>query len=205
MHTIPAGPDRFPQEYSSLNQGFGGPQSQPPPKYGAPMQRQMQKPEFHSSANEMRPGQSQFGDEYRVSTNREAYQQSNAQHEQEEHKYGERDVPQVPAANMPGAQKKRGLNQMVSNMIESDRVKSNPVQKPVLNNASETVSEPDEDFDQPLPAQRFGDDPSDKSDHSKSSIHKEEPAGTKKLRRKERKSPERKKVTQKRAKTDDRL
>lgn len=71
--------------------------------------------------------------------------------------------PDVPQVAVPGGQKKRQLNQMVSDMMQQP--------KPAVN-SSETVSEPDDDLSQPLQANEPN-DPSDKSDHSKSSIHKE--------------------------------
>ena len=97
------------------------------------------------------------------------------------------------------------------------RNQSNP--KPVHNEAleagSETVSEPDDNYDQPLPALdqevvRADKAASEKSDqdgvlsqNSKNSIHREEPAGTKRLRTGKKGAAQKSKKATKRAKTAD--
>ena len=90
-----------------------------------------------------------------------------------------------------------------------------PVQNPGLEAGSETVSEPDDNYDQPLPAveqevMRADKAASEKSDqdgvlsqNSKNSIHKEEPAGTKRLRTGKKGAAQKSKKATKRAKTAD--
>ena len=81
----------------------------------------MHPQEYQSSSNEMRLGPSPLIDDYRVSTNREAYPPQQHYPEPEEVKFSQREKrPDAAQAAMPGGQKKRPLNQMVSDMIKSN-------------------------------------------------------------------------------------